>query len=52
MVNLKSMYHQEHYDVTASFIGYSSVTKSVVVEDIVSSVNFILETMLLGIIRC
>ena len=31
------------YDVTASFIGYSSITKSVVVEDIVSSVNFILE---------
>ena len=30
------------YDVTASFIGYSSVTNSVVVGDIVSSVNFLL----------
>ena len=37
------------YDVTASFIGYSSVTNSVVVEDIVSSVNFILEFSYLGL---
>jgi hypothetical protein len=37
------------YDVTASFIGYSSITKSVVVEDIVSSVNFILEIDFLGL---
>ena len=37
------------YDVTASFIGFSSVTKSVVVEDIVSSVNFVLELSYLGL---
>ncbi len=37
------------YDVTASFIGYSSITKSVVVEDIVSSVNFALEVSYLGL---
>ena len=37
------------YDVTASFIGFSSVTKSVVVEDIVSSVNFLLELSYLGL---
>ena len=37
------------YDVTASFIGYTSVTNSVVVGDIVSSVNFILEFSYLGL---
>ena len=37
------------YDVTASFIGYSSVTNSVVVGDIVSSVNFLLEVNYLGL---
>ena len=31
------------YDVTASFIGYSSVTNSVTVNDIVGTVNFLLE---------
>ena len=37
------------YDVTASFIGYSSVTKSVVVEDVVSSVSFVLDINYLGL---
>ena len=37
------------YDVTASFIGYSSITKSVVVGDIVSSVNFSLDINYLGL---
>ena len=31
------------YDVTASFIGYSSVTNPVTVNDIVGTVNFLLE---------
>ena len=35
--------------MTASFIGYTSVTNSVVVGDIVSSVNFILEFSYLGL---
>ena len=37
------------YELTASFIGYSSVTNSVVVGDIVSSVNFLLEVNYLGL---
>ena len=37
------------YDVTASFIGYSSITKSVVVEDVVSSVSFVLDINYLGL---
>ena len=32
-----------NYDVTATFIGYSSVTNTVAVDDIVGTVNFILE---------
>ena len=31
------------YDITASFIGYSSVTNTVEVNDIVGTVNFLLE---------
>ena len=34
---------QGDYDVTASFIGYSSVTNTVTVNDIVGTVNFLLE---------
>ena len=34
---------QGDYDVTASFIGYSSVTNPVTVNDIVGTVNFLLE---------